>query len=800
MSTIGKLVVLKLDGNLEQGFQVMLEIGVEGDRPSTEMPGKLPADPALVEQLTQWRQTYSSLGPSRIKPKEIVYGGSVNQLKECQQLGEELSDRFNQWLQSPLFQPLDRRLREELSLDDSIRVLIRTQNNDLRHLPWHLWEFIEHYSRAEVAFGAFERREITPILSASNQVKILAVLGNSTGINIAEDRRILESLPDADMTFLVEPKHHEINDQLWDQPWDVLFFAGHSETPVDRGVIHINPQESLTLDQLKYGLRQAIGQGLRLAVFNSCDGLGLAYELEKLHLPQLIVMRERVPDRVAQKFLKHFLTAFASGDSFYLAERKARQRLHGLESEFPCASWLPVIYQNSIALPPTWETLRNKLPQPPSRSLIFKKPKLRIILAASLMITALVMWGRWQGNLQPMELIAYDQLMRLRPSVEQRDDRLLVVRITSEDIARLNEPLSETGQGARSLSDHTLDVLLEKLMPAQSNHIVGLDIYRPGSVDPKYKNLKASLRNDRLVTACFGKTAQDDKSKAAPGDAGEVAPNNIGFVTLPRDEEDKVLRRHILWQGINDPTYPCRAKSTGALSLRLALRYLREQGISREDLPKDEFIKIGGKVFNPLTLHTGGYHRVESNVEGGVQVMLNYRPYQNYLKDIAPTVSLTDVLNNQITDFQNRIVLMGVDLINEDRHATPYTTTNEAKDTVPGVFIHAQMVSHILDIVSGKRHLIWAWTWWIDILWVWMWAIVGGILAEMVNWQKGDEGRSLLTLVVFGGGAFTILYGACFGVLFLLEGWIPLLPSMMALLITGGSITVYKILRIQKNA
>jgi hypothetical protein len=71
----------------------------------------------------------------------------------------------------------------------------------------------------------------------------------------------------------------------------------------------------------------------------------------------MIVMREPVPDLVAQKFLTDFIAAFATGKSFYLAEREARLKLHGLEDNFPCASWLPVIFQNPAAVPPMWQEL-----------------------------------------------------------------------------------------------------------------------------------------------------------------------------------------------------------------------------------------------------------------------------------------------------------------------------------------------------------------------------------------------------------------------------------------------------------
>lgn len=365
MSTVGKRVVLKLDGELEQfGFQVSLEIAPEGDRPLIETIGALPPNPELITLLTAWQKAYCNQeNPSRIIPQEIVYRGSVNWLEECRQTAFRLREQLNYWLASPTFRPIDQRLRERLSLSEPIRILIRTQDRNLRRLPWHLWDFMEHYTRAEVALSApsYERIEAPPT-NPSGTVRILAILGHRRGIDIETDRTLLENLPTAEVAFLVEPRRQELNQRLWEQSWDILFFAGHSQSEEQKGRLFINPQESLTLEELSYGLRRAISPGeqttnfrrLQLAIFNSCDGLGLAQELANLHLPQLIVMRHPVPDPVAQEFLKHFLVAFSGGESLYLATRQARERLQGLEGEFPCASWLPVICQNSMDPPPSW--------------------------------------------------------------------------------------------------------------------------------------------------------------------------------------------------------------------------------------------------------------------------------------------------------------------------------------------------------------------------------------------------------------------------------------------------------------
>lgn len=356
-----KLVVLKLDGDLEVGVRVTLEIGEEDSRPSTEITAQLPPYPDLVTAIDQWQSTYRSLGQSsRLEAKKIVYGGSITQWRsDCDKSVVDLRSHLHNWLLSESFRPIREKWLQQLSPPDEVRVLIRTSSSALRKLPWHLWDLVEDYPKAEVAYCAPESEQPTSSKTPTyrDQVRILAILGNSTGINVQKDRELLENLPDAATTFLVEPQRQDINDQLWNQPWDILFFAGHSHSEGDTGRIFINQTDSLTIAQLKYALRTAVAGGLQLAIFNSCDGLGLAIELQELHLGQMIVMREPVPDLVAQEFLTDFLAAFAKGQSFYLAQREAREKLHGLEDKFPCASWLPAIFQNPAVVPPMWQDL-----------------------------------------------------------------------------------------------------------------------------------------------------------------------------------------------------------------------------------------------------------------------------------------------------------------------------------------------------------------------------------------------------------------------------------------------------------
>ncbi|KAF3888330.1 MULTISPECIES: nSTAND1 domain-containing NTPase [Nostocales] len=351
-----KLLVLKLDGDLEKVVRVTLAIEEENNRLGMEVIGYLPANPNLALAIDNWRENYLSAG----KSSRVQAVGAARQWRyDCNKSANELRQSLNQWLLSESFRPIRDKCLQYLIPDNEVRVLIRTSSQSLLKLPWHLWDLIDGNSFSEVALSTpnaeFRPTVKTPTLPG--KVKILAILGNSTGIDIQQDRQVLENLLNAETTFLVEPKRQEINDYLWEKSWDILFFAGHSGVEGESGRICINQTESLTIDELRYALRNAVNNGLQLAIFNSCEGMELAFELQQLHIPQIIVMREPVPDVVAQAFVTYFLPAFASGKPLYLAEREARLRLHGLEYQFPCASWLPAIFQNPATVPPRWKDL-----------------------------------------------------------------------------------------------------------------------------------------------------------------------------------------------------------------------------------------------------------------------------------------------------------------------------------------------------------------------------------------------------------------------------------------------------------
>ncbi|MEG4318592.1 MULTISPECIES: pentapeptide repeat-containing protein [unclassified Microcoleus] len=354
-----QVVVLNLDrGELQQGFAVSADIFCDGHRLPIQIKGNLPPQTEILERYKQWEEMYNIKNQnSRIKGKE----GQVTyfSIKKLTTLAEEVEAEVNNWLNSEPFYPIEQKLHDNLNPNDEVRVIVQTEDAFLRKLPWHGWKFFEvDCHQAEVALSCTVSNRIKKLVAPRNKVRILAILGDDTGINIDEDKQVLENLQAAETVFLLKPTREEFEQCLRDQTgWDILCFSGHSHSEVDgsSGVIYINETDKLTVEQLRNSLEIAIERGLEIAIFNSCDGLGLGRQLADLDIPQIIVMREPVPDAIAQEFLKNFLKAFAGGDSLYVSVRSARKELKkNWDEKLPGASWLPAICQNQSEYPKKW--------------------------------------------------------------------------------------------------------------------------------------------------------------------------------------------------------------------------------------------------------------------------------------------------------------------------------------------------------------------------------------------------------------------------------------------------------------
>ncbi|MCU0534354.1 MAG: ABC transporter substrate-binding protein [Hydrococcus sp. Prado102] len=378
-------------------YSVTSELWEDNNR-TIQLFGKLPSTDSILACYRNWQALYLALLQrleNRSLSEEIIEelatssnnNQSESENEESQEieikpgltnvseqefydLCQALKKTINDWLNHVDFSHVVQVINANLSTQDEILVAIETDDELLWRLPWHLWRFFEIYDNAEVVLSNLQYiRPETQKKSQSYLVRILAILGDSTGIDLSQDRKLWLRLfwHWAYLRFLPQPQRQEIIEQLWQsQGWDILFFAGHSKSIANStiGTLYINenpPNNSLTINQFANALRESVRNGLQLAIFNSCDGIGLARQLLELKVPRVIVMGEDIPNEIAQKFLKYFLQEFSSGKSLPIALRRARKKLEGIEHRFPCASWLPVLCKNSATSSLTWKKMKKSI-------------------------------------------------------------------------------------------------------------------------------------------------------------------------------------------------------------------------------------------------------------------------------------------------------------------------------------------------------------------------------------------------------------------------------------------------------
>ena len=772
---MSKLVVLTLLGrDLNQEF-IVVTAEISHQDKFFKITGSLPEAPELNQSYQKWKlfhkAVHQRLGNNqriRVHTEDITNVSIHNFDEVCQQL----RDNLNQWLKFESFQNIERQLRTLLARDDEIRIIIETNIAILHSLPWHLWDFFDDYPKAEL--GLSNDEYASPQVFRKNstgKVKILAVLGNGDGLNLDKDASFLENLTDTQTTFLVEPSRKELDEQLWNRDWDILFFAGHSATLADGeiGEIYINETESLTISQFKNALKTAISRGLNVVIFNSCDGIGLARNLADLNIPQMIVMRTGIPDFIAGEFLKNFLIDFAASKPLYLAFREARERLQGLENEFPCASWLPIIYQNPTTIPITWKELQNRFNV---REYLYKSsiqsknylpgPKFLTILISTFIIALSTISLRYLGFFEKIELQTFDQMLQLK-NEEEKDSRIVVVKITEKDIQSLNEKTI----GPQSISDSTLAKLLNKLQKYKPR-IIGLNMYRDLVELINKSNpiqLSTELSKNNVIVACKGQDKIYDPQGVKPPQG--VTIKHQGFTDAIKDP-DGIIRRHILMMR-QELTSPC--KTTNSLALQLASYYLSYEDIKTK--VNNDAIKFGSKEFKRLKPGlSGGYQTVDI---GGIQIIVNYRNTDFHLQ-----VSLRDILEDKIDsqELKDKILLIGVTANTiRDNWSTPQSSRQQAFQETSGVIIQAQKISQILSAVLDNRPIIWVLPSWGDFILIWAWSLFTGITVSYLI-LPSHKGFAIAAIVIssYGFSAIAIISQGL---------WMPFIPSVFAIVTSG---------------
>jgi adenylate cyclase len=393
----------------------------------------------------------------------------------------------------------------------------------------------------------------------------------------------------------------------------------------------------------------------------------------------------------------------------------------------------------------------------------------RGVLIAAPSATFFVLLLRWSGALQGLEWATLDWLTRSQPLVQ--DDRIVIVELRESD-----------KQHGFPLPDKTLAQLLNQIKQQQPRAI-GLDLYRDLPVGNGYRDLVKVFQSTPNLIGIQKIGGTVDAARIEPplelAKLGQIASNDAIV------DGDGKLRRGLLF--ISDR----EDNSQPSLGMAMALFYLQGVGIEPA-MPDTKTIQIGKTVLPIFHGNDGGYVRADDR---GYQLLLNHPVQPSSFKRF----SVDQVLRGEVPANwgRDRIVLIGptAESLN-DFFFTPtsYQGLFTSELRIPGVYIHAQLTSKLLNATLDRKPFLQSLPDHWEHLIIALGAIGGAVLVWQLRYANSEQessfqqslGQSFKILVVSSG----LLLGSYVG--YRSHLWLPIVPTFMSFAGSALMVTAYQ--------
>ena len=736
----------------------------------------------------QWQRTYIKFYSTEFRGKVTNQGTITPPPTDWHdkliQAEAKLLYEFHQWLLSPklseirstigrLSREAEKEVIREKDLNNRVNIFINCNLLELERLPWEAWEIGKEFTSDNIRIV---RQPNNIIQTTSNAVinrkaRLLVIFGDDTNLNFQEEKKFLESKSlkkIIDIKFIDWKEEKDINkfkqkiitNLTAKQGWDILFFAGHSdETNLTGGKIAIAPNNYISMSELERPLTTAKENGLQVAVFNSCSGLSIANKLIDLGISQVAIMREKIHNQVAAKFLVKFTQALAEYKDIQECLLSATQYLKlDKNVTYPSSYLIPSLFCHPAA--PLFRI------QPFGFKEFIKKLKpttLEVVTISALASISL---------LHPVQDFLLQQRLLLqaiyRQGTNQIDTRakpeVVLLQIDNKSIQKSPLPIPNP----RPMNREYIALLVDKLTQSNAN-IVGIDYLLDRNHGKKDEILVKSISNaikksDNPTYFTFPTTfdKRGQKLETLPKIAnpnwslhGEIKTIDGYIPVLPVFDEDSDIKRfaylltlsHQLQQFPNPPRPKLNSQRNLEQSIYNYLQKTKSNQNKILDIPRNRTKKVTALSYwlGQMWLHP----------------IMDYSiPPSQVYRSIAAWELLEN--SNDKYDFKNKIVIIapggygeaGLSQNGQDNNKLPpaFAYWNKLQNPennstiMIGSEVHAYLVHHLLN-----NRLV------IPIPDIWMIftaIILGKVSSYYIHFDNNNQKLWLL-----GFGFLTITYG-----------------------------------------
>ncbi|MGF1537915.1 MAG: CHASE2 domain-containing protein [Elainellaceae cyanobacterium] len=371
-------------------------------------------------------------------------------------------------------------------------------------------------------------------------------------------------------------------------------------------------------------------------------------------------------------------------------------------------------------------------------------------------VMGLVIGARMAGLLQPLELFAFDALLRRRP-IEAHSQRITIVKIGDADVEEL---------GGYPISQDRLAKVVAQVQQYEPA-VIGVNILSDLLAEESSTQLVEQFQETPTLFAAEKILLPQVK----PLD--DIPSGQVGFSDIYVDIQDSHLRRTIL--GANDPLEPETYKFSFAV--QLARAYLEPRDYSLENgIIDPAAMRFGDAEIPRIGPNSGGY--VSGPDPSSLLTLLNFRNSP----EAFPVLRLQELgsLPDAAALIEDRIVIIGVSdgeaRLPVETNAIATAPSSIQQNRVDAVDIQAHATSQILSATLDGRTFLKTWSEPWEYAWILLWSAVG--LAVWVRLNAPSR------IMIYGFTASGVVIGVSYAAI-LMGYWIPLVPPLLLITFNG---------------
>lgn len=393
--------------------------------------------------------------------------------------------------------------------------------------------------------------------------------------------------------------------------------------------------------------------------------------------------------------------------------------------------------------------LRDWLPR------LLRRASVKAFLGAQLIAAAIIL-VRTEGWLQPLELIAYDEL-RVAWAGHAASKRVLIVAVTENEINELKD--------GWPLRDRDFAALLERLESWQPR-VIGVDIYhnyaRPREDKAGTQHLAEVLRQNPNILWVF-KLGDSNNPGIPPPRELHGKDGDRAVLSDVVQDPDGIVRRGLLYAAADNNEYE-------TLGMALARNYVwYDRKIAPEPGPTPGSLKLGKAVIEPLNGARGPYLRVDTK---GFQTLLDFHGGPSPFRAVSFRSVMESDAAKPLVHGRAIIVASHAESV-EKRFYTPFNTGLGNAPRIWGFDIHAEIADQLIRQALAGSKALRGLPRPLENLWIWASAMVGAALGLAIRLTI-----PALIAAATGLGTLAGIVYAAFGMGLLL----PAVPAAGALL------------------